>query len=221
MANENVPPPQPVPTGIPVLRHDRRAPPRNDKGQIFCDHVDCGDRTKIFWRLCDWSRHIDTHQRPYKCYEPGCELILGFTYNGGLLRHYREVHKMHATTQPLFCPFEECPRSSGRGFTRKSNLDDHRRRIHKVGAPPPSRAAASHSQPRTRRRRRRESIAVANKLSGDEDIAESQLDRALRVEIRNKDDYIRKQAAEIEQKDEYILMQAAEIRRLRYLCALQ
>lgn len=75
---------------------------------------------------------MDKHDRPYKCREPGCEKLLGFTYSGGLLRHQREVHKMHGgTKEALFCPVKECKRSSGPGFTRKENLNEHMRRVHR------------------------------------------------------------------------------------------
>ncbi|KAF2785932.1 hypothetical protein K505DRAFT_214330, partial [Melanomma pulvis-pyrius CBS 109.77] len=52
-----------------------------------------------------------------------------------LLRHEREVHKMHSggAKKPCFCPFAGCRRSSshGRGFTRKENLAEHVRRVHR------------------------------------------------------------------------------------------
>ena len=41
---------------------------------------------------------MDKHDRPYKCNVKGCEKLQGFTYSGGLLRHEREVHKMHGGT---------------------------------------------------------------------------------------------------------------------------
>jgi hypothetical protein len=75
---------------------------------------------------------MDKHDRPYKCLVPGCEKLQGFTYSGGLLRHEREVHKMHGgTKKSLFCPFHDCKRSSGAGFTRKENLAEHVRRVHR------------------------------------------------------------------------------------------
>jgi hypothetical protein len=75
---------------------------------------------------------MDKHDRPYKCTVPGCEKLQGFTYSGGLLRHEREVHKMHGgTKKSLFCPFHDCKRSSGAGFTRKENLAEHIRRVHR------------------------------------------------------------------------------------------
>lgn len=75
---------------------------------------------------------MDKHDRPYKCNVKGCEKLQGFTYSGGLLRHEREVHKMHGgTKKALFCPFNDCKRSSGAGFTRKENLAEHIRRVHR------------------------------------------------------------------------------------------
>ena len=75
---------------------------------------------------------MDKHERPYKCTVKGCEKLQGFTYSGGLLRHEREVHKMHGgTKKSLFCPFADCKRSSGSGFTRKENLAEHVRRVHR------------------------------------------------------------------------------------------
>jgi hypothetical protein len=75
---------------------------------------------------------MDKHDRPYKCLAKGCEKLQGFTYHGGLLRHAREIHKQHGgTKKSLFCPFKECKRSFGAGFTRKENLAEHVRRVHR------------------------------------------------------------------------------------------
>lgn len=74
---------------------------------------------------------MDKHDRPYKCYEPGCDKIQGFTYSGGLLRHQREVHKKNTDAKkPLMCPYGDCNRSTGNGFTRQENLREHLRRRH-------------------------------------------------------------------------------------------
>ena len=74
---------------------------------------------------------MDKHERPYKCLEPGCDRIEGFTYSGGLLRHRREVHKKYTPSKkPLFCPHTDCNRSSGPGFSRLENLKEHLRRRH-------------------------------------------------------------------------------------------
>jgi hypothetical protein len=78
------------------------------------------------------SKHMDKHDRPYKCLEAGCEKLQGFTYSGGLLRHQREVHKMHGgTKKQLYCPEPNCKRNAGSGFTRKENLSEHIRRVHR------------------------------------------------------------------------------------------
>ncbi|KAL6150152.1 hypothetical protein ACJQWK_02531 [Exserohilum turcicum] len=96
---------------------------------MICQHQEC---SITFVRKCEWNRHMDTHDRPYKCNAKGCEKLQGFTYSGGLLRHEREVHKMHGGTKKiLFCPFPGCKRSSGSGFTRKENLAEHVRRVHR------------------------------------------------------------------------------------------
>lgn len=105
-------------------------PPRNLDGKMACKYQEC--RGLAFDRKCEWSKHMDKHDRPYKCNVPGCEKLQGFTYSGGLLRHEREVHKMHGgTKKSLFCPFNDCKRSSGAGFTRKENLAEHIRRVHR------------------------------------------------------------------------------------------
>ena len=75
---------------------------------------------------------MDKHDRPYVCEEPGCEKIQGFTYSGGLLRHQREVHRHHGGPKATFmCPYRDCKRSTGVGFSRKENLSEHLRRVHR------------------------------------------------------------------------------------------
>ncbi|KAF2646063.1 hypothetical protein P280DRAFT_387335 [Massarina eburnea CBS 473.64] len=105
-------------------------PPRNHEGKMVCKHSECTSLT--FDRKCEWSKHMDKHDRPYKCNAQGCEKLQGFTYSGGLLRHQREVHKLHGGIKTArFCPFVDCKRSSGSGFTRKENLAEHVRRVHR------------------------------------------------------------------------------------------
>lgn len=75
---------------------------------------------------------MDKHTRPYVCHQSGCEKIRGFTYSGGLLRHEREVHKKYGGPKaPRFCPHRDCKRSTGTGFSRKENLHEHLRRVHR------------------------------------------------------------------------------------------
>ncbi|KAH0565462.1 hypothetical protein GP486_001143 [Trichoglossum hirsutum] len=77
---------------------------------------------------------MDKHDRPYKCMVPTCSQLRGFTYENGLKKHEREVHKLHMEPgDGLYCPHPNCVRSEGRAkpFGRKENLDDHLRRKHK------------------------------------------------------------------------------------------
>ncbi|KAJ9663023.1 hypothetical protein H2198_001015 [Neophaeococcomyces mojaviensis] len=138
-----------------------REPPRNDKGEIVCQHPACSDKNEIFRRPCEWNKHMDKHERPYKCSEPTCEQNPGFTYSGGLLRHMREVHKkgVGPARRPLYCPHANCIRSTGEGFTRRENLEEHLRRRHSYTghySPPPeshpSNNEESPDQPRKRRK---------------------------------------------------------------------
>ena len=82
------------------------------------------------------SKHMDKHNRPYVCEERGCENIKGFTYSGGLSRHQREVHRQNGGPKAsCHCPHKDCKRSTGVGFSRKENLHEHLRRVHRdVGA---------------------------------------------------------------------------------------
>ena len=74
---------------------------------------------------------MDRHAKPYVCEEPGCEKIQGFAYLGGLLRHQCDVHNKHGGPRiPYMCPHRDCKRSTGVGFSRKENLQEHVRRVH-------------------------------------------------------------------------------------------
>ena len=76
---------------------------------------------------------MDKHDRPYRCQHASCAKLQGFTYSGGLLRHEREVHGKHGgPKEQLMCPYGECKRHSGKGFTRKENLNEHIRRVHQT-----------------------------------------------------------------------------------------
>jgi len=80
---------------------------------------------------------MDKHDRPYRCPHQDCSKLQGFTYSGGLLRHEREVHGKHGGPKAqLMCPYEDCKRHSGKGFTRKENLNEHMRRCHENKASP-------------------------------------------------------------------------------------
>ncbi|KAI4266940.1 MAG: hypothetical protein L6R38_008465 [Xanthoria sp. 2 TBL-2021] len=107
-------------------------PPRNSSGQITCLHPKCARELPVFGRKCEWTKHMDKHTRPYVCKLPGCEKVRGFTYSGGLSRHQREVHRQNGGPKASYmCPHSDCKRSTGSGFSRKENLQEHLRRVHR------------------------------------------------------------------------------------------
>ncbi|KAK3704017.1 hypothetical protein LTR37_014121 [Vermiconidia calcicola] len=115
----------------PRSRTIKRAdPPTNAESKYVCNFsTECNALT--FDRKCEWSKHMDKHDRPYRCPHASCAKLQGFTYSGGLLRHEREVHGKHGGPKAqLICPYEDCKRHSGKGFTRKENLNEHIRRVH-------------------------------------------------------------------------------------------
>ncbi|THZ54339.1 hypothetical protein D6C86_09490 [Aureobasidium pullulans] len=124
------------------------------------------------------------HERPYKCDKPQCAKLLGFTYSGGLLRHEREVHGMHGgPKEQLFCPIKHCKRHTEQGFTRRENLQEHLRRVHKLqdvdsveaaaqDAPTPGTAPSDHDSEDEGRasKRKRMSVVSQNEELPEEDV---------------------------------------------------
>jgi hypothetical protein len=77
---------------------------------------------------------MDKHDRPYRCSQPECFNLPGFTYSGGLLRHEREVHFKHGGPEPHPCPEPGC--SNLPMFASASALSRHTREVHsKRGGP--------------------------------------------------------------------------------------
>ena len=107
------------------------------------------------------SKHMDKHDRPYRCLEIGCEKLPGFTYSGGLLRHEREVHNKHGgPRKQLNCPHPNCKRHTGKGFSRQENLNEHLRRVHTdIGSLPPAEEASDDDEARTGAKRKRASAS--------------------------------------------------------------
>ncbi|KAI2630022.1 hypothetical protein GGS21DRAFT_492129 [Xylaria nigripes] len=109
---------------------------KNLEGKFVCTWPDCTSTSKEFSRKCEWSKHMDKHERPYKCLAAGCENVPGFTYSGGLLRHEREVHRKHGGPKnPLYCPHRGCKRHKDSSFARLENLNEHLRRCHTPNCP--------------------------------------------------------------------------------------
>ncbi|WPH02546.1 Hypothetical protein R9X50_00541100 [Acrodontium crateriforme] len=116
------------PRGLRPYRREQPPPMENNK-YVCVFAPECQGMT--FDRKCEWSKHMDKHDRPYRCPDEACAKLQGFTYSGGLLRHEREVHGKHGGPKAqLMCPYPDCKRHTGKGFTRKENLNEHKRRVH-------------------------------------------------------------------------------------------
>jgi hypothetical protein len=77
---------------------------------------------------------MDKHDRLYRCSQPECSNLNGFTYSGGLLRHEREVHFKLGGPEAHRCNEHEC--SNLPGFVSASVLLRHTREVHsKRGGP--------------------------------------------------------------------------------------
>ncbi|EEH39484.2 hypothetical protein PAAG_08753 [Paracoccidioides lutzii Pb01] len=97
-----------------------REPPKN-AGQIYCNHPDCHDHILYFKTPWEWNRHMDKHDRPYKCTNPDCNRR--FTQAGSMRRHLITIHQVNSK---LRWTHSDCDRSS----SRKVDLKKHIHRIH-------------------------------------------------------------------------------------------
>lgn len=155
---------------------------------------------------------MDKHDRPYRCREPGCDKVRGFTYSGGLLRHQREVHKKNEKAKsPRMCPYTDCNRSIGDGFTRQENLNEHIRRRHRPNdispnlalartpdveaMPAPSASTLPFPSPATKKRKRstdEHTLSTATSDDGSEYSVDPREEvKRLRLQLEEKDRRVR------------------------------
>ncbi|KAF2688380.1 hypothetical protein K458DRAFT_292580 [Lentithecium fluviatile CBS 122367] len=101
-------------------------PPRDAAGNMICNRDGCGGTT--FPRRCDWKKHMDKHDRPYKCLAEPCTNTSGFATKGELKRHNESKH----ADQGYYCTHPGCSRSpwSNNPFKRKDNLKQHMKLMH-------------------------------------------------------------------------------------------
>ena len=151
---------------------------------------------------------MDKHTRPYTCEEEGCE-SRGFTYSGGLHRHQREVHNQHGGPKArCMCPYQDCKRSTGQGFSRRENLQEHIRRVHRdiptenKPAPPEEPALPEAGESRKRKRRADD---VDDDPDAENDGGEQspqnlrQEVKKLRKELQERDNRLRRLEQQMEQ----------------------
>jgi hypothetical protein len=163
---------------------------------------------------------MDKHERPYKCEEPGCDKVQGFTYSGGLLRHQREVHKKNNSPgRELYCQFPNCNRSNSRPFTRQENLSEHVRRRHVTeggvtspgggsiaGTPAALPTPALPPQDRSRKRKRTISTDFGDELQSRDGGSEEEEDDSGRF---------KRLRGTLDQKDSEIMQLRAELAAMR------
>lgn len=168
---------------------------------------------------------MDKHERPYRCTVPGCEILPGFTYSGGLLRHEREVHGKHGGPKNMInCPHPNCKRHTGKGFSRQENLNEHLRRVHTnpatatnpEGSASPATATATEgilspddvgSEKSGQKRKRRSSATETREMEGE--ILE------LRGELKRLRDENDKLKSEMESQTQHSLSMMAQIAELQ------
>ena len=139
---------------------------------------------------------MDKHERPFVCHEPECDKIRGFTYSGGLLRHQREVHRQHGGPKAsCMCPYPDCKRHVGVGFSRKENLAEHLRRVHRDAGTDQTQQEgpeiAQNTSPGTLGTRRKRKRTVPDDESGDEKDLEQEV-KKLKRELQERDERLEK-----------------------------
>ncbi|KAK2596698.1 hypothetical protein QQS21_006213 [Conoideocrella luteorostrata] len=193
----------------PIPKPDRDVTKQAD-GKFHCPLDGCREELRSFSRKCEWNKHMDKHERPYRCPADGCENLPGFTYSGGLLRHEREVHGKHGGPKhTVKCPHPNCKRHTGKGFSRQENLNEHLRRVHTHPdgtATPPAESMASpddnESEKSGTKRKRRASTQ-------DDDLSE------LRDEIKRVREENEKLKVEMNQQSQHSLAMMAQIAELQ------
>ncbi|KAJ1326608.1 zinc finger protein 143/76 [Microdochium nivale] len=215
----------PVPSRMkPIPKPDREVMKSRD-GKYRCTTAGCSDEIREFSRKCEWSKHMDKHDRPYICLAEGCEKLPGFTYSGGLLRHEREVHGKHGGPKnPLNCPHVNCKRHDGKGFSRLENLNEHLRRVH-TGSPPITPSAEADA---IVAEDREDSVSVAGsdkpvrkrKASADDDVQSE--NKRLRLEVQTYQSTVQKLEEakqslerEIAARNQVSMAMMTELRQLR------
>ncbi|PSK55789.1 Transcription factor IIIA [Elsinoe australis] len=106
----------------------RRSMARRKKNEpiktYYCKHEDC---TKSFKRPCDLTKHIKTHERPWKCPEESCKYHeVGWPTEKERERH---VNDKHSDAPNMYkCLEPGCPYTS----KRESNCKQHMEKAHNI-----------------------------------------------------------------------------------------
>jgi hypothetical protein len=75
-------------------------------------------------------KHVQKHEKPYKCKVVGCRREGGFTTPNDLARHMKSVHKIGGSTKSYRCAARIC-KSKSKVWPRLDNFKQHCSRMHK------------------------------------------------------------------------------------------
>ncbi|KIW76962.1 hypothetical protein Z517_09406 [Fonsecaea pedrosoi CBS 271.37] len=114
---------KPVPA---VKPYERNATPNAADGLYDCEY--CEEKFPVAHA---WKKHMDKHERPYKCTFEGCTNRDGFSKPCALMRHHEHLHLRKVQ---WFCIFEDCDRHE-RGFFRSDHARKHEERVHNYYRP--------------------------------------------------------------------------------------
>lgn len=78
----------------------------------------CGKIYKFMYQL---RQHLRSHEKPFKCDEPGCDKVYSKRFE---LKEHK--NNQHLGIKRFFCPFENC----GKGFYTRQKLLKHTKIIH-------------------------------------------------------------------------------------------
>ncbi|EMC93185.1 hypothetical protein BAUCODRAFT_113280, partial [Baudoinia panamericana UAMH 10762] len=115
---------RPMPADLTDDEDALRSMARRKKGAKPEIHT-CTQCDKEFKRPCDLTKHIKTHERPWKCREQSCKYHdLGWPTEKERDRHENDKHSNSAAR--YYCQFQPCPYSS----KRESNCKQHMEKAH-------------------------------------------------------------------------------------------
>ncbi|KAF2869239.1 Alpha/Beta hydrolase protein [Massariosphaeria phaeospora] len=138
------PPAMPSPEFAPIISNesgemDPQPPTENNQviqpscdgpGEMICGRHECHGIT--FAKRSDWKKHMDKHNRPWKCLVAGCiHPHGGLTTKRDLDRHRNSRHSdivEQSSRRNYFCLEQGCLAKGP--FRRKDKLQDHVKRVH-------------------------------------------------------------------------------------------
>ncbi|KAF2436167.1 hypothetical protein EJ08DRAFT_692051 [Tothia fuscella] len=112
-------PPSPVEPGTVQPIELERVESMAREQVLRCDRTGC--ESKTFERQHELTKHMNRHNRPFKCTKVGCRQA--FARDSDRQRHEESVHDQD---EKAFCTIADCERAR-RGFARKDHLEQHMR----------------------------------------------------------------------------------------------